>query len=122
MNIQYFFQQWDLFAFGEKVLFLPLLIILVVVLFGLVLFLVIHILYGFVRFPLYLVSQTLEKTPDKEEEFKKQIRTEELTKKEEVIIGLKSGSWIIWIAVLPLVLCIILSILYLITLIPVGIF
>jgi cell division protein FtsL len=120
MNIQTLFRSWDFFSYGEKMLFLPLIIIIVILLVGLVLFVIANLISGLVHIQKELFSRTIDKKEDEEEVFKHHIKIDESSKIEDMIIGLKSGSWLVWVALLPLILIIVIGILYLVRITPLG--
>lgn len=102
---------YELFKIGEKLLFLPVIIFIALVAIGLALFLIVTVSSIIISAPIKLFNKSLESG---EEKLKKNAKTDYQKKLslKEVWIITKSGSWLVWLASLPLLLYILLVIIY----------
>lgn len=105
----------ETFSFGEKILFLPLLIILCLIALGFILFLVVNISLFVIHIPALLVKKSHEAHDSKLLPPKKK-SLREVISLQEIWLYFKSGSWIGWLASLPLLLLLLLFLLYFIEL------
>lgn len=106
-------QELQLFEFGERILFLPVILFVLLVFLGLFLFILFSLISGILKVPVTIFHETVEQKEDEQEAFKKKIKTKPIPAREEIWLDFMSGGWIVWVAFAPFIILVVLGMLYL---------